>query len=55
VVMWQHTLSMSVMRTTWTRDLDWLHSVQITCPRSTHYRHTKRMLPHNHDGLIILF
>jgi len=21
----------------------------------THYRHTKHMLPHNHDGLIILF
>ena len=24
-------------------------------PRSTHYSHTKHMLPHNHDGLIILF
>ena len=22
---------------------------------STHYRHTKHVLPHNHDGLIILF
>ena len=22
---------------------------------STHYRHTKHMLPHNHDGLIMLF
>ena len=31
------------------------HSVQLTSPRSTHYRQTKHMLPHNHDGLIIRF
>ena len=29
--------------------------LQITSPDSTHYRHTKHMLPHYHDGLIILF
>jgi hypothetical protein len=28
---------------------------QLTSPHSTHYRHTKHMLPHNHDGLIIHF
>ena len=32
-----------------------LTEVQLTSPHSTHYRHTKHMLPHNHDGLIILF
>ena len=46
--MWQHMLSMSVMRTMWT-------AVQITSSHSTHYKHTKHMLPHNDDGLIILF
>ena len=30
------------------------HSIQLTSPHSTHYRHTKHMLPHNHDGLIIV-
>ena len=30
-------------------------SVQLTSPHSKHYRHTKHMLPHNHDGLIIHF
>ena len=29
--------------------------VQLMSPHSTHYRHTKHTLPHNHDGLIILF
>ena len=24
-------------------------------PHSSHYRHTKHMLPHNHDELIIIF
>jgi hypothetical protein len=44
--MWQHVFSVPVMRTAWRRELD---------SRSTHYRHTKHMLPHNHDGLIISF
>jgi len=48
VVMWQ--LSMPVMRTVWRREL-----VQLTSPHSTHYRHTKHMLPNTHDGLIIPF
>ena len=26
------------------------YSVQLTPPHSKHYRHTKHMLPHNHDG-----
>jgi hypothetical protein len=38
--------------TAWRRELG---SVQLMSPRSTHYRHTKHMLPHNHDGLIIRF
>ena len=35
----------------------WQHmfSMPAMPTRSTHYRHTKHMLPHNHDGLIILF
>ena len=41
----------SVMRTAWRRELE----SQRTSPRSTHYRHTKHMLPHNLDGLLILF
>jgi hypothetical protein len=28
---------------------------QLTSPHSTHYRHTKHMLPHNHNGLTELF
>jgi hypothetical protein len=44
VVVWQHMSSVPVMRTVWRRELD-----------STHYRHTKHMLPHNHDGLTIHF
>jgi len=42
VVIWQHMFSMPVMRTVWRREL--------TPPHSAHYRHTKHMLPHNHDG-----
>ena len=45
--MWQHMFSMPVMPTVWKREL--------TPPHSRHYRHTKHMLPHNHDGLIIFF
>jgi predicted patatin/cPLA2 family phospholipase len=61
VVIWQRMFNMPVMRTVWRRALDWMlfvsiqHSVQHTSPHSTHYRHTKHMLPHNHDGLIIFF
>jgi hypothetical protein len=29
--------------------------VELTSPHITRYRHTKHMLPHNHDGLIVLF
>jgi hypothetical protein len=47
VVMWQRMFSIPVMRTVWRREL--------TSPHSTHYRHTKHMLPHNHDGVITLF
>ena len=32
-----------------------LAGVQLTSLHSTHYRHTKHMLPHNHVGLIMLF
>ena len=32
-----------------------ISTVQLTSPHSTNYRHTKHMLPRNHDGLIILF
>jgi len=32
-----------------------LAHVQLTSQRKTHYSHTKHMLSHNHDGLIILF
>jgi hypothetical protein len=28
---------------------------QFTSPHSTHYRHTRHMLPHNHDGVITFF
>ena len=31
------------------------YEIQLTSPHSTHYRHTKHMLPHKYDGLIILF
>ena len=31
-----------------------MRSSQLTSPHSTHYRPTKLMLPHSHDGLIIL-
>jgi len=41
VVMWQHMFSMPVMCTVWRREL--------TPPHSTHYRHPKHTLPHNHD------
>ena len=44
VVTWQHMFSMHVMLTVWRRELE-----------SRHYRHTKHMLPHNHDVIIILF
>ena len=40
--------SMPVMRTVWRRELE------LTSPHSTHYGHSKHVLPHNHDGLIIL-
>ena len=53
MVMWQHMFSMPVMLTVWRRELEL--RVQLTSPHSTHYRHTKHMLPHNHNGLIILF
>ena len=33
-----------VMRTVWRRELT------LSPPHSKHYRHTKHMLPHNHDG-----
>ena len=45
--MWQHMFSMHVTRTVWSREL--------MAPHSTRYMHTKHMLPHNHDGLTILF
>ena len=32
----------------------WRRELQLTSPHSTHYRHTKHKLPHNHDGLIKL-
>jgi hypothetical protein len=32
----------------------WQHMFSVS-PHSTHYSHTKHVLPHNHDGLIILF
>ena len=61
VVVWQHMFSMHVMRTeccllgsVYTPS-NKQHSVQLTAPHSTHYMHTKHMLPHNHDELIILF
>jgi len=44
VLIWQHMFSMPVMRIMWRRDLE------VTPPHSTHYRHTKHMLPHNHGG-----
>ena len=47
VVIWQHMFSMPVMCTVWRREL--------MSPHSMHDRHTKHMLPHNHDGLIVLF
>ena len=40
VVIWQHMFSMPVIRTVW----------RLMPPHSMHYRHTKHMLPHNHDG-----
>jgi hypothetical protein len=45
-------------------DLGWKHkghmdTVQLRSPHSTHYRHTRHMLPHNHDGhflnILIIF
>jgi hypothetical protein len=30
-------------------------SILLTSPHSTHYRHIRHMLPHNHDGVITLF
>jgi hypothetical protein len=39
-------ISLSMLRR---RELD---SVQLTSPHSTHYRHTRHMLPHNDDGVI---
>jgi hypothetical protein len=29
--------------------------LQLTSPHSTHYRHTRHMLPHNHNGMITLY
>ena len=48
MVIWQHMFSMPVTRTLWSREF------QLTAPQSTRYRHTKYMLLHNHNGLIIL-
>jgi hypothetical protein len=33
----------------------WRRELQLTSPHSTHYRHTRHMLPQNHDGEITLF